>query len=154
LYMPLRNALATAENLVLCLHAAGRAVPPGGIIYLFDSGHGATDRGPTAATHGRQAILLSDGPISAARLKELLDSTVPPDRLLVLAFDTCFSDGMRGAMAAPNRILLAASDEDSTSVTAGRLGYGGYLSAAFVDCMLGLADANQDGLTTLEEIRS
>jgi hypothetical protein len=153
LYLPLRDALATAGNLELSLRAAARAVPPGGVIYFFVSGHGVTNRGPTTAGHGRQAILLSDGPVCAARLKELLDAIVPPDRLLVMAFDTCFSDGMRGAVEAPNRVLLAASDEDSTSVTAAGLGYGGYLSAAFVDCILGLADADHDGVTTLEEVR-
>src|SRR5262245_37694869 len=53
LVLPLRNGLATADNLALGLRAAARAVRPGGTVYLFFSGHGATDRGPATAGHGR-----------------------------------------------------------------------------------------------------
>lgn len=152
---PLIEGAATRATLHIALQAASRAVKPGGVIWLFHSGHGVTTtQGADEEADGRrEGILLWDGVLGDLELKRLLEQELPKDALFVLALDSCHSLGMREAVAAPNRILLAAADEDSTAMTAAHLGHGGYLSAALMQVFKGIADANKDGKTTIGEIR-
>ncbi len=152
----LTDSQATTGNFRNALDTMAGRVGPDDVLVIFYSGHGSrVDRSggyEQADPDGKdETLYLYDGHLFDNEMSELLDTVNAGTTLLVL--DACFSGGFaKDVISRPGRMGLFSSEEDVTSMVAGKFTAGGYL-AYFIAEAVGekLADEDQNGeITALE----
>jgi hypothetical protein len=122
-------------------------------LVLFYSGHGGRVRRASYQSADPDAVdetlTLYDGDLTDDDLAELL-ADVPGRVLLVL--DSCFSGGFaKDVISRPGRMGIFSSEEDVTSLVAGKFEAGGYLAAFLASALTDeWADDGDGRLTALE----
>ncbi|MEM7453500.1 MAG: pre-peptidase C-terminal domain-containing protein [Planctomycetota bacterium] len=148
---------SSAENFQAAIADVASEAGPGDIVFIFYSGHGGRypreDTPPTDADGIDETLAFPDFSITDDQLAEML-SAIDDDTLVILVLDSCFSGGFaKDIVSRPNRVGIFSSEEDTTSLTAGKFEAGGYLSRFFADAIEdGEADTNQDSQFSAHEI--
>jgi hypothetical protein len=149
----LTNARATLANVRAALQRAAAAAGPDDVVMFFYSGHGdqVDVARSTRELDGRAETLeLYDQAITDAQLEPLINAL--NGRMVLVAIDSCFSGGFRNLVNRPNVMGLFSSEEDLTSLVAGRLEAGGYLSHYLRTGLVGEADGDGDRVISAGEL--
>ncbi|MCB9508430.1 MAG: caspase family protein [Myxococcales bacterium] len=153
----LTDKRATRDGVEAALRDAARRAGPNDVFVFFYSGHGGvvpvdTRRDRVELDGTDETLQLYDGPLTDNDFAALLD--LFRTNTIIVALDSCQSGGFaRDIMTRPGRIGLFSSDEDVLSSTAEVLEAGGFLSAAFIDAVRGLADGRpRDGALQAGEL--
>jgi hypothetical protein len=149
----LTNAQATTQAVRSALQRAARSAGPNDLVMFFFSGHGDQVDVPRSAREldGRaETIELYDAAMTDAQLEPLIDQL--NGRTVLVAIDSCYSGGFRNLVNRPNVMGLFSSEEDLTSLVAGRLEAGGYLSYYLRTGLSGEADQDGDRVISAGEL--
>ncbi|HMG47333.1 MAG TPA: caspase family protein [Allosphingosinicella sp.] len=149
----LTNEQATAKAVADAFARAAAAAGPNDTFLFFFSGHGdQVDVPPSAAElDGRaETIELYDAAMTDAQLAPLFDRV--HGRLSLVAIDACYAGGFRNLIDRPNVMGLFSSEEDLTSLVAGRFKAGGFLAYFLRAGLSGEADDDGDRIVTAGEL--
>jgi hypothetical protein len=149
----LTNAQATKDAVRSALRRAQQAAGPEDVVMFFFSGHGDQVDVARSAREldGRaETIELYDAPLRDTELQSMLSGI--NSRMVLVAIDACYSGGFRNTVDRPNVLGLFSSEEDLTSLVAGRLEAGGYLSYYLRTALSGEADNDGDRVITAGEL--
>jgi hypothetical protein len=120
---------------------------------FFFSGHGDqvdVARNARELDGRAETIELYDAPLRDTELQSMLSGI--NSRMVLVAIDACYSGGFRNTVDRPNVLGLFSSEEDLTSLVAGRLEAGGYLSYYLRTALSGEADNDGDRVITAGEL--
>jgi len=149
----LTNAEATAKAVSDAFARAAATAGPNDTFLFFFSGHGDQVDVPASAAEldGRaETIELYDSAMTDAQLAPLFARV--HGRLSLVAIDACFSGGFRNLVDRPNVMGLFSSEEDLTSLVAGRFKAGGFLAYFLRTGLSGEADDDGDHIVTAGEL--
>jgi len=153
----LTDSQATTGNFRNAVSTMAGRVDSDDILVIFYSGHGSrVDRSggyEQADPDGKdETLYLYDGHLFDNEMSEMLDAVDAGTILLVL--DSCFSGGFaKDVISRPGRMGLFSSEEDVTSMVAGKFTAGGYLAYFIAEAVeQKLADEDQDGAITALEL--
>jgi hypothetical protein len=152
--MILLNADATTASVRQAFQQVASQAGPDDLFLFFFSGHGVQVDSRVSATEpdGRdETIVMRDGNITDDELSRMFGTVRA--RMAVAILDSCFSGGFaRDLVNRPGVMGFFSSEEDLTSLVAGKYESGGYL-AHFVQAGLGgAADGNGDRAISVGEL--
>jgi hypothetical protein len=149
----LTNRQATRAAVTAAFRRIAAASGPNDLFVFLFSGHGDQVDVPVSAEEldGRaETIELFDAPMRDSEFAPLFQSVRA--RMSFLALDSCYAGGFRNLVNRPNVIGMFSSEEDLTSLVAGRYQAGGYLSYFMRLGIGGEADDDGDRIVTAGEL--
>lgn len=149
----LTNREATRAAVTAAFRRIAAAAGPNDLFIFLFSGHGDQVDVPVSAVEldGRaETIELFDAAMTDAEFGPLFRSVRA--RMSFLALDSCYAGGFRNLVDRPNVIGMFSSEEDLTSLVAGRYQAGGFLSYFLRLGIGGEADDDGDRIVTAGEL--
>ncbi len=150
----LLNSDATRDNVRRAFAQVAAQAGPDDLFLFFFSGHGVQVDSRASATEpdGRdETIVMRDGNMTDDELARLFGTVRA--RMAVAILDSCFSGGFaRDIVNRPGVVGFFSSEEDLTSLVAGKYESGGYLAHFVQAGLAGEADGNGDRTVSVGEL--
>jgi hypothetical protein len=150
----LTNAEGTLAGVRRAFASVAAQAGPDDVFLFFYSGHGGQERGQTNATEPDgmdETLTLYDGDLTDDELGRLFATVRARVSLAVL--DSCFSGGFeRDVVSRPGVMGIFSSEEDLTSLVAGKFEAGGYIAHFIRSAFDGQGDTNGDSVLAAGEL--